>query len=65
MPPIQSKAITNAEYDPSTQQLHLTFTSGGTYTFFAVPESVYTAFLASSSKGTFYNTYIREKYVSK
>jgi hypothetical protein len=62
MPKIMSSAISFADYRPEVEELDLTFTSGYTYTFFDVPQSVYSEFIDSSSKGKFYNTRIRDFY---
>ena len=37
MPALASSAIAWVEYDPGSAQMDITFTSGGTYTFFRVP----------------------------
>ena len=38
------------------------FVGGGTYTYYAVPKSVYEAFRASSVKGTFMNKFVKDRY---
>lgn len=65
MPEIRSKAISFADYDSSSGELYLTFTSGRTYTFFEVPRAVYDQFLVSTSKGKFYNLFIKDKFQEK
>jgi hypothetical protein len=62
MPSIRSSAISHVEYNDRLQTLAITFTSGREYTYFDVPRHIYDAFLASSSKGTFFNTHIRDQY---
>lgn len=63
MPYVSSSAIYRIEYDPETQRLHIWFrASGGPYTYYDVPERVYRAFLASSSKGVFFAQHIRDRH---
>ena len=63
MPYVSSSAIRRIEYEPATRRLHIWFVAtGGPYTYYGVPEQVYEAFSASSSKGTFYADSIRDRY---
>jgi hypothetical protein len=62
MPDVNSSAIRRIEHDELTHQLYVTFTKGKAYTFYAVPRSVYEAFLNASSQGTFYNDHIKGRY---
>ena len=63
MPYVNSTAIYRIEYDAPTRRLDIWFRgSGGPYSYYGVPENVYEAFLASSSKGTFYADHIRDRY---
>ena len=57
-----STAIQHLSYDQAARELHVKFVGGGTYTYYDVPKSVYEAFRASSSKGTFLNSYIKNRY---
>jgi KTSC domain-containing protein len=57
-----STAIEHISYDEATRELHVKFVGGGTYTYYAVPKSVYEAFRASSSKGTHFNRFIKDRY---
>jgi hypothetical protein len=36
--------------------------SGNTYTYYGVPKDVYERFLHASSKGQFFNDYIKDRY---
>lgn len=66
MPYVSSSAINRIEYEPASADLQIWFNeSGGPYTYIGVPESVYRAFLAASSKGTFFNEYIRDRYSAR
>jgi hypothetical protein len=62
MPLVTSSAIQSIEFDDLTNLLQITFTSGKTYTYYAVPRSVYERFLNAPSKGTFFNEYIKDQY---
>lgn len=64
MPAINSTAISYADYNSILREMYITFTSGGTYTFFEVPEDVYEELLSAKSKGIYYNLYIRDRYRS-
>ena len=57
-----SSAIRAVDYDHGSQQMQIWFTSGGPYTFYRVPYSVYADFMSASSMGQYYNQYIRGRY---
>lgn len=62
MPQVRSDAVRRIEHDPDTPRMQVTFTNGRTYTFCRVPVEIYERFLATSSKGSFYNNRIRGRY---
>jgi hypothetical protein len=62
VPLVASSAIQSIEFDELTNRLRITFTSGKTYTYYAVPRSVYEGFLNAPSKGEFFNEYIKDQY---
>ncbi len=63
MPQVTSSAISPIEYDRPTAELWVWFNGGrGPYTHFNVPESMYHAFLAAPSKGSFFGEHIRDSY---
>lgn len=62
MPSVSSSAIATIAHDPVTLTLRVTFHGSGTYTYDGVPRSVYEAFLRASSKGSFFNEHIRDRY---
>jgi hypothetical protein len=63
MPKFNSTAIERAEYDGDTRVLKLWFVeSGGPYDYYGVPRHVWDGLLAASSKGTYYNEFIRDQY---
>ncbi|WP_420910506.1 KTSC domain-containing protein [Roseivivax marinus] len=60
MPYVSSSAISRIEWSNGT--LSIWFHESGRYDYYGVPESVYDAFLASRSKGTFFNYHIRDRF---
>ncbi len=56
---VNSRSIYSIGYDPNSQTLVIRFWGGLTYKYFGVPPSVYSQFVSASSKGRFYNSYIR------
>jgi len=62
MPHVMSSAISRIEYTPPTRELHVVFTTGRSYIYFAVPAEVYHQFIRSASKGEFFNAMIRDRY---
>ena len=62
MPAVTSTAILRVEYDEFLHQLQITFAGGDTYVYYDVPRGVYAAFLRASSRGTYFNTCIRDHY---
>jgi KTSC domain len=62
MPAVASSAILRIEYNEFARELHATFTSGNTYTYYGVPKDVYERFLRAASKGQFFNDYIKDRY---
>ena len=59
---MNSSAIQHASYDPFSEHLHITFRSGGTYTFYRVPPGIYHGLLNASSAGQYYHAYIRGRF---
>lgn len=63
MPYFNSSAIRRAEYDPASRTLTIWFVeSGGPYDYYGVPQRIWDGLLAASSKGGYYNDYIRDQY---
>jgi len=63
VPTFNSTAIRSADYTPHTRTLRLWFVeSGGPYDYYGVPQRVYDGLLRASSKGTYFNEYIRDQY---
>ncbi len=57
-----SDAITAIAYLPEARELRLSFGSGRTYAYCAVPQSLVDAFMASPSRLTFFNIAIRGRF---
>lgn len=62
MPQTASSAVSRIDYSAPARTLHVTFTSGRTYSYFGVPAEVYFQFCRAASKGEFFNTMIRDRY---
>ena len=57
-----SSVIEDFEYEPELARLTVTFTTGRIYQYFMVPPYVAASFRAALSKGTFFNTKIRDRF---
>ncbi|WP_348640728.1 KTSC domain-containing protein [Mesorhizobium sp. AA22] len=56
-------AIQSINYDPATRTLSVWFVpSGNRYDYDDVPPQTYAAFRKASSKGRFFNAFIRDRY---
>ena len=62
MPSVESAAVLRIAYNERGRKLFVTFRETGSYTYFDVPREEYEAFLASPSKGAFFNERIRDRY---
>jgi len=62
MIPVRSSAINAIGYDADTQRMKIIFTEGKTYDFCRVPPYIYNGLLTATSKGTYYNVHIRDRY---
>lgn len=60
--PINSSFIEALAYHELARVLEIKLKSGRRYTFMDVPKNIYEAFLASPSKGTFFNTIVKQNY---
>jgi len=57
-----STAVANIGYNPARQRLTVTFVTGRTYEYIDVPPEVAASLHSAFSKGTFFNSYIRDRY---
>ncbi|WP_447978473.1 KTSC domain-containing protein [Candidatus Nitrospira bockiana] len=66
MPEMQLVDSSNIEaigYDRETQELHVRFLrSGLTYVYYEVEEWVFNELMLSDSKGTYFNTNVKNRY---
>jgi hypothetical protein len=60
---INSRSLVAVGYDPSVLLLEVKFkVSGSIYAFLEVQREIYQAFMNASSKGAFFNKYIKSRY---
>lgn len=60
---VRSSAIRWIAYEPTTRRMQIQFTSStNPYDYCNVPVNVYEDFLRSSSKGTYYDRHIKDRY---
>jgi hypothetical protein len=60
--PIESSTVRAIGYDPATGVLEVEFLHGLVYEYAAVSKEVHSAFMAASSKGSFFHTEIKGAY---
>lgn len=58
-----SSVITKIEYEAELARLTIIFTTGRIYHYFMVPPDVAASFQSALSKGSFFSTHIRGKYL--
>lgn len=59
---VSSSNVAQIGYDPIAQKLGVKFRTGAIYYYLGVPESVYRAFLNSSSKGAFVHAHLKGRF---
>jgi hypothetical protein len=59
---VDSACITSASFVAETSVLQLEFRNGLSYEYFGVPADLFSALLASPSKGSFISRFIRGKF---
>ena len=57
-----SNAVAEIRYDQRARAAAVTFVTGRIYEYVDVPVEVAASFQSAFSKGTFFNTYIRDRY---
>jgi hypothetical protein len=62
MPRVESKAISEIDYDAPSATLFVRFTDGDWYRYAAVPRVLYDAFREADSHGRFFHDYIRDRF---
>jgi hypothetical protein len=61
-PQVPSSVIRSFSYSAKNNELSITFVSGRRYVYTDVPQDVFDAFKAATSKGSFFNSEIRDCY---
>jgi hypothetical protein len=59
---VPSSVIRSFSYSANNSELSITFVSGRRYVYIDVPQDVFDAFKAATSKGSFFNQEIRDCY---
>lgn len=59
---LESSLIREAEWDPFTQVLKITFTKDGIYDYIGVPQEIFEAMTKAPSVGKFFHQNIRGKF---
>jgi lysyl-tRNA synthetase class 2 len=57
-----STVIQRIDYQPEAGRLLVRFVSGHTYAYERVPETIYSEFRRSGSKGRFFSAKVRDRY---
>lgn len=65
MQPLKSNQLKAAGYDLATSTLKVEFVSGGIYFYSAVPRDVFSGLMTAASAGSYFTTYVRNKFVSR
>ncbi|GEM_PF-105452 len=59
---VESSMMTFVDYNDDSMSLDITFSSGKTYRYFAVPAKLYAKLLEAESKGQFFNERIKDVF---
>ena len=59
---VNSTAIMAIGYDEQSMRMKITFQQGHTYDFCRVPKNIFEGLRRASSKGTYYNSHIKDRY---
>ena len=60
--PVVSSNLWSVGYDREALVLEIEFQGGRVYRYFGVPESVYAGLMGAGSKGTYFSTFIKDRY---
>ncbi len=60
--PRSSSNVAQADYDPDTETLTITFTDYSVYDYFNVPQAVYSGLTAAGSVGSYVARQIKGRY---
>lgn len=59
---VHSEAMSAVGYDAGSRKLKIRFQQGHSYDFCNVPPSIHEGLMSATSKGSYYNRYIRDRY---
>lgn len=59
---VESSSLRSAGYSAEERRLQVEFLSGTVYDYFGVPPAVHEALMMADSKGSFFNTEVKERY---
>ena len=59
---VASSNLRAVGYDSHSQTLEVEFISGSVYQYYGVPEQIHVEIMQASSKGKFFNYYIKNMY---
>lgn len=59
---VRSSNIRSVGYDPAIMILEIEFHSGDIYQYLSAPKNVYQGLLQASSKGSYFQNYIKEHF---
>lgn len=57
---VSSSNLASVGYDAQTQTLEIEFLDGGIYQYYSVPENRYTGLMNASSKGEYFDAFIKK-----
>lgn len=60
--PVSSTSLLSIGYDANSRILEVEFTRGAVYQYYDVPSDEYDSFIASNSKGQYFNSRIKNGY---
>lgn len=60
-----SSMLTGCQYDETTGALTIDFQTGGSKTYYSVPEDVAQGLVGSPSPGSYYHRQIKNRYVGR
>ena len=60
---VQSSNLVSVGYDPDGQVLEIEFNGGRVYAYLNVPQFEFDRLMASTSKGQYFNSQIKDAYV--
>ena len=60
MIPVSSTDLASIGYDIDTATLRVEFLKGGYYEYYAVPNEIFEGLLSASSKGKYFNEFIKK-----